>query len=136
MGVSWHLPGRIIYDCPQGVITPEIAKASSNAIIELLDSQPVPPSGGIHLILDMRQATEIPRNLSNASHALKYMRHPALGWTVMITESQIQRMFASVLAQVFRVRFKVVADMAEAVDFLTRYDPALAQGEQHIASSD
>lgn len=128
--VTWHTPGRILYDCPQGAITQEIAEASNDMILRLLNSQSNPPLGGIHLILDFQQATEIPRNLTNATQTLKYMRHPALGWTIMITENQIQRMFASVLAQIFRVRFKMVGSMEEALAFLYRQDPTL---EEYLA---
>ncbi len=123
--VTWHIEGRIIYDCPTGVVTIESAQTSSYAVHRLLDSQPDTPPNSIHLILDMRQVEEIPRNLSSATQTLNYMRHPALGWTIMITENQIQRLFSSVLAQMFRVRFKMVANLDEALLFLQRYDTTL-----------
>lgn len=123
--VTWHTEGRIIYDRPQGIITIEMAQAASDAVLALLNSQTSVPANSIHLIIDMRQVQDFPRNLSSATQTLQYMRHPALGWTLMITENQVQRIFASVLAQVFRVRFKMVATLEEAVSFLRRYDTTL-----------
>jgi hypothetical protein len=126
MSVAWYTDGRIIYDCPQGIITIETAQAASDAILALLDSQPDVSPNSIHLMIDMRQVEDFPRNLSSATQTLNYMRHPALGWTIMITANQVQRIFASVLAQVFRVRFKMVATLDEALSFLQRYDVTLA----------
>jgi hypothetical protein len=66
--------------------------------------------------------------IKNSTNILKYMRHPALGWVIIIGTNKAYRMIGAFTYGIFNVRYKgyELDQFDEALAFLKKMDLRLA----------
>jgi hypothetical protein len=81
----------------------------------------------IHLLMDLREMTSFPSNIPQVKSAAdQFLKHPNLGWTVMIGKNNpLAEFFSSVIFQMVRLKFRIVHSMEDAMDILRRVDQTL-----------
>src|SRR5262245_12774830 len=115
--VTWHTKGRVIYDRLWDAVTISNVKETSAIIARMLDERES-ATALVHLVVDMTDVTKLPRSLKDVGAGLSHMKHPALGWTVVVSTSTMSRFFTSTLAQMFRLRFRAFNTLDEGIAFL------------------
>lgn len=121
----WLIEGRVIYTRTVGEVTPEELSVIDQALIKHLSSGF--EGHLVHVVVDMRELTQFPRNLQQIKQRLTHLNHPALGWTIMVGAGTMITFVANVVTQIARARFRAFSSMAEGLDFLAQADASLSQ---------
>lgn len=119
---SWIEDKRIIYTELTGTLTSQEAQEMSDAHARFL-SEGIAP---VHLIVSVTKLDGIPTNLRQNASMGGYLRHPSLGWTILIGGNVLVNFILSVIGQVLKFRNSKRATLQEAVDFLKSQDITLA----------
>lgn len=115
---DWLQENRIIRTQLTGKLTEQEAKEMSDAHARFLDAGTAP----IHLVVDVTKLDAIPINLRQNTSMGEYLRHPSLGWTVLVGGSTLVNFMVSVLGQVFHMKQARRETLTDAVAFLTAQD--------------
>ncbi len=122
--VSWYIQGRVIYDEVWGAVTIDDVSGTSDALRVLLDEA----TGGeqrCHVIVDITRLSRLPLTLGQTNKAISHFKHPNLGWSLLVNRNKFALFLASVIAQMFRARFRAFATIEEALQFLIEQDASL-----------
>src|SRR5215207_7753219 len=115
---DWLQQNRIIRTQLVGKLTEQEAKDMSEAHAKFLDAGTAP----VHLIVDVTKLDAIPINLRQNTSMGEYLRHPSLGWTVLVGGSTLVNFMVSVLGQVFHMKQARRETVEEALTFLAMQD--------------
>jgi hypothetical protein len=119
--IGWFIEGRIAYVHMEGVSTPEEAHSFDQEIKKFLDSAQAPL---LHMIFDTGGVTHLP-NIKTLSR-FTWPRHPANGWVASFPKSnQFINLITSIVAQVFKARYRQFDSFEEALAFLQHVDSTL-----------
>ncbi|MEP7293153.1 MAG: hypothetical protein ABI835_15325 [Chloroflexota bacterium] len=118
---AWIEPNRIIRTELSGKLSDQEAKEMSDAHATFLDAGTAP----IHLIVDVTRLDAIPINLRQNTSMGEYLRHPSLGWTVLVGGSTLVNFMVSVLGQVFHMKQARRDSTPDALAFLAAQDETL-----------
>ena len=119
---TWIEEKRIIHTEMVGTLSSQEAQEMSDAHTKFL-SEGIAP---VHIIVDMIQLKEVPTNLHQNTSMAGYLRHPALGWTVLIGGNVLLNFMVSILGHVFKFRYVKRATMEEALAYLAEQDKTLS----------
>ena len=118
---NWLQENRIIRTQLTGKLTEQEAKDMSDAHAKFLDAGAAP----VHLIVDVTRLEAIPINLRQNTSMGEYLRHPSLGWTVLVGGSTLVNFMVSVLGQVFHMKQARRETLQEALAFLATQDETI-----------
>ena len=131
MGIQyaeWLIPNRLIYAyAEEGPVTlDEYQIHNSRLVAYLTAGTPL-----VHVILDSHPKHKAPvPNIRQIAVILSFLRHKSLGWSLVISPKQDPLNFGSaVLSQLFKVRYRRMADVAEAIAFLREVDETVHWGD-------
>ena len=120
--LDWYIPKRIIISRPIGEQTIETVEENNGNLLKLLDAGKAP----IHIILDARHITKVPTSLLKLSNATSFLKHPAIGWVVAITNDPLIKFIAGMLPQIGSLKHnRVMSEPANCLAFLKEQDQTL-----------
>jgi hypothetical protein len=121
--IKWLVKQRVIWGNTGANFQVEELFQLNELMLEYLAE--ATPGRLIHFIGDMRQVTVTPS--LRDQRQLTFPTHPQFGWTVMygLNTNPVAKMVMSIVTQLFRVRFREVADFEAALDFLQYVDITL-----------
>jgi hypothetical protein len=122
---QWLQENRIIRTQLVGKLSEQEAREMSEAHANFLDKGTAP----IHLVVDVTKLDSIPINLRQNTSMGEYLRHPSLGWTVLVGGSTLVNFMVSVLGQVFHMKQARRESVEEAITFLAMQDETVAAKE-------
>ena len=79
----------------------------------------------VHIVVDLTRMETIPTNLKQNMSMGDYLRHPNLGWTVLVGGNVLVNFMLSILSQVFQMKYTKRETVEEALAFLAEHDPTL-----------
>jgi hypothetical protein len=121
---SWLREDRIAYVELIGIYDERLVEEVNTYMCkELLEKGQAP----VHIILDASQLTGYPRNIRVLKKASETTAsHPDLGWLLLVGfDNPVVKFFSTVLVQMFKLRFKQVGTVEEAVTTIERVDLSL-----------
>ena len=86
----------------------------------------------VHLVVDVTGLTAVPTNLRQNTSMGGYLRHPALGWTVLVGGNVLVNFMVSVIGQVFKFRYSKRETLEEAIAYLTAQDQSLDGARERV----
>lgn len=119
---TWLVPSRISLGYFEGQITIQDiinSQEESSAMYAGHDGMT------IHAIMDMRDITKYPTNLSELIHNIMLYKNQQFGWVIIITNSTIIRFLGSAIVQLSKQRFRAFTDVSECLNFLHQMDATL-----------
>ncbi|HEX2619845.1 MAG TPA: hypothetical protein VHL11_06855 [Phototrophicaceae bacterium] len=120
--IEWLIENRVLYSRVWGEQTMEMVKLSNVQLKEMLDQGTAP----IHLIMDTREMTAMPRSLSQLQDSMQATKHPSLGWVVTVgTTNPITKYMGMMIAKLFRLRFRRVESFSDTLTFIQTIDPTV-----------
>src|SRR5262245_37910318 len=110
--IAWQQPNRIIKVVLNGDISVEELHRMSDDLVAHLE-QGQPP---VHLISDARKMGKFPVKLTSVKEASeRYLRHPNMGWAVVIGKSNpVLNFLAATVTHIIHVNYSMVATPEEA----------------------
>src|ERR1044071_673666 len=108
---SWLEDKRIIYTELIGTLTSQEAQEMSDTHAKFLSEGTAP----VHLIVDVTSLDGVPNNLRQNASMGGYLRHPSLGWTVLIGGSVLVNFMVSVIGQVFKFHYSKRENLEDAM---------------------
>ena len=127
---SWYIKDRVVLCRVDGNFTLDEIKQASDEIKSLLEQGRRP----VHVISDVRELKEYPIRLGDIKNSTEYLRHPAMGWQIVVShQNQLIRFLATVLGQAVHVNIRVVSTMEEATAVLERIDQGLGEMQSGTA---
>lgn len=120
--IMWVVPQRLIRLELTGDITIEESAEFDQMLIEHLDSGIAP----VHVILDFSSVASIPLNPKAIISAQQFMKHPNLGWGMIVGMSRIIRFLSAIIFQAVKVNFLLFESYEEAQAFLCKNDASIS----------
>jgi hypothetical protein len=127
---TWADEKRIIYTKLSGTLTSQEAQDMSDTHAKYLSEGTAP----VHLIVDVTGLSGVPTNLRQNTSMGGYLRHPALGWTVLIGGNVLVNFMVSVIGQVFKFRYSKRESFEDAIAYLISQDQTLAGARERVVA--
>lgn len=120
---TWIREGRIVVVDLIGIYDERLVEKVNAHMCQLIEKGQAP----VHIILDASRLTGYPRNIRVLKKASEpTANHPDLGWLLLVGfDNPVVKFFSTVLVQMFKLRFKQVGTVKEAVDTIERVDLSL-----------
>lgn len=131
--LKWYVENQVIYfKLPSTIDDTSMIDQMNLQLVELIDQGEEP----VHIIMDMTeyktQFTKL-NQLGNMDSMSQLLKHPKIGWSIIITDSSMLKFASSVITNLFKSQFKSCASIEEARAVLKRLDPRLANIEELIS---
>jgi hypothetical protein len=121
--VTWLIEGRVIETALSGTLTIEELQEYCTLLSQHLDTGVAPL---IHVICDATQLEKFPLSLDVMNNTFKdTMRHPRIGWSIVITSNRAISFFSSMIIQIAKARFRIFKTREEGLKFLSEMDSTL-----------
>ena len=121
--IKWLLPGRIVYIANRGTITVDELQNESRQLIEFLDEGEGPL---VHLLTDVTELGEFPISVGLLNRtSVEPLRHPRMGWLVVITNNRMLKYLGSMVTGLSSVRYRAFTSVDEGLAFLNEVDSTL-----------
>ena len=118
---SWLVKGRVVAMKSSGQLTAEDLKGEESIMTNYLEHATAPL---LHIVADQTGLEKFP-DLKLMSSS-KWPKDPRVGWFVMYgLNNKVLSFVASVGAQLFRMRIRMVNTRQDALEFLRRVDSTL-----------
>lgn len=119
--LDWHTPNIIIFAKMTGKYTEEEMFACNESI---RDNYLAVGEAPVHLIIDITEITEYPRNLGVIQKASNiFQNHPSMGWMLLVGFSNpLTRFITNINLQIFGMHFRFSGTMEEALTALSKID--------------
>jgi hypothetical protein len=122
--VEWLVEGRVILASVSGDADAEMGDRVTNALVEFLDHGKSPQ---VHLVFDASALEKyLVSFVDTAKLTNRYIRHPLLGWFILISTNKIINFLGAAVMSTMKVRFRVVGSREEAIAFLREMDSTVA----------
>lgn len=120
---TWLIKNRIIYAHGSGLVTNDDIQQHAQRVIALLDEGIAP----VHIVLDSAPDFQIQRaDLRSGVANLRFLRHPALGWSVQVlVRNRALGFISTLIARFTRVSYKTMQTREDAFAFLKRVDTSI-----------
>jgi len=125
---SWADDKRIIYTKLSGILTSKEAQEMSDTHAKFLSEGTAP----VHLVVDVTGLTAVPTNLRQNTSMGGYLRHPSLGWTVLVGGNVLVNFMVSVIGQVFKFRYSKRETLEDAIAYLVAQDQTLEGARERV----
>lgn len=124
VSVSWYLEDRVIREVFTGDITLKDIEAASTQTAAMLDST---DTSLVHLLQDYSGVSSFPRSVNDMNRMVEPLyTHDRLGRVMAYGLSDSAMQFtATMLGQLFQIRYRVMDTEADALDWLQEMDSTL-----------
>ena len=131
--IKWYVENIVVYfKLPPTIDDTEMIDQLNYQLVEMIDQGEKP----VHIIMDMSeyktQFTKL-NQLGNMDSMSKLLKHPSIGWSIIITDSSMLKFASSVITNLFKSQFKSCASIEEAQGILKRLDARLENIEELIS---
>jgi hypothetical protein len=119
--LSWYKPNLVMHV----KITGKFSEEEMFEYPEKIRDEYLPAGKApVHLIIDIFDIEEYPRNISIIQKAVSiFQQHPSMGWVVLVGfNNPLTRFIANINLQIFGLSFRFAATMEEAIESLTKVD--------------
>lgn len=121
--VKWYVEGRVATVFNWGELTLDDIKATNAQLLEMVRVGTAP----VHLLVDTRVVEKLPRSFVPMLREIEVFRHePNMGWSIMVTESQLLHFFGMLSANLVKSTYRAVRTYQEVNELLRQVDPALS----------
>ncbi len=110
----WHERDKTFLFVYSGQVTADELTTPIETVIRYLDAA----ADYVHVIVDWRQATDNPYFADFIFTGLKLLRHPRIGWLVIVGESRTVKLWVDLFGAVENFRYKIFRTFEEATEFL------------------
>lgn len=120
---QWLVNKRVIFAYAYGSLSNDEMMEHNDRMIALLDeSKPL-----VHALLMTHPNTVLPKpSLASGVRILSFVRHPNLGWNVVVHNPHtIMAKLSVILAKITRARYRQFDNVGEAIKFLKDIDPSV-----------
>jgi phosphatidate phosphatase APP1 len=118
---AWQIEKRVMLVRIENDLTTEVVEGLSRNLTPMLDVGIAP----VHYISDVTHATNININAFKIPAALDFLKHPNMGWSVMVGGSQVLNVVANIVGSITGAKFKTAESVEEAIQILQNIDPTL-----------
>jgi hypothetical protein len=130
--VRWLVEGKAVLFQLEGAYDFDVMRQAMIA----LDDELANADSQVYLVIDAERLADFARNFRELLDEMRARQHyDRFVWSLLITSNPIVRFFGSIASNLFRVKFRSVASLDEAVEVLARIDPALSTLYQHDHST-
>ncbi len=121
--VEWLVENRVILIQIAGEYDLQTMQQGIQKVKKYVDEGTAP----VHVVWDMAGITKMPRDIREPLGELEILRyHPNGGWIVMISSNVMVRFVGQIATRFLGANFRSVVSYDEAVETISRVDPALA----------
>lgn len=120
--VRWHTEKRILLVREYGVMTAEELRRMHEDVNRYVELGQPP----VHIISDQRSLESFPQDLSTMRQLSEMRSQPNVGWRVNIVTGATGRLLTTTLTQLSARYLKAAHSVDEALGFIARVDPTLA----------
>jgi|1185.fasta_scaffold1301717_1 hypothetical protein len=117
----WFIENRVVYTEVVGKLSSQEALEMSDAHAKYLDAGTKP----VHILANARQLESAPINMRQNMQMGQYLRHPSLGWLVVVNSPRFVTFVISMLGQVLHMRYATRNSFDEGMAFLASQDSSL-----------
>jgi hypothetical protein len=110
----WYEKDKTFLFTYSGQVTADELTRPIETIIRHLDVS----ADYIHVIVDWRHATDQPYFADFIFTGLKLLRHPRIGWLVIVGESRAVKLWVELFETVENFRYRIFPTFEEATQFL------------------
>lgn len=120
--IKWHTEDSIILVQLEGDL--EISEFSSfdRQIVAHIDKSSRPL---VHVWVNLLGVTKFPNSVMQVQQSLTHLKHPKVGWSILITENRMIRFVGYMITQITKARFRAFVNPTEALEFLKTVDSTL-----------
>ena len=118
--LGWYQANRVVFANVCEVTLQEV-RCLNEAIAWHLDSGSKPT----HLIIDLSEMRRHPTNVIHLKQTLTFMKHPHLGYMVVVGATALASTLTTILMRLFGVKYRMFQNMNEALTFLRQYDRSM-----------
>lgn len=125
--LNWFVPYRLIHVQYEGAFASHHLQAIRAQLRQAFTE--LESAGAFrkcHVIVDVRQTTDIPISAHDALANNFLTAHPLAGWVCFVCDNPIQSMVATMIGQAARVNSKIFDTTPAAIQFLMARDEVLA----------
>jgi hypothetical protein len=120
---EWLVDGKVLYNRITNPYTDDEVARSSDAAVELLSSAPTPA----YFIVNTLGLTSFPHNIVRATSSVqKFMTHPNMHQLLVISDNSAVRFVSLLATQIQRNKLILYGSIDEALAYITRQAPDLA----------
>ena len=121
---KWLIENRILYNEYNGSISKEDITEMVSSDVEYLDKS---DALLVHCLVNIRALTSIPTNIKCLSESTQaILGHPQIGWVIAYgNQIPAGAFITTIVAQLFKTRFRLLNSHNEALDFLKTVDVTL-----------
>jgi hypothetical protein len=121
---TFHQPGEgIIYAQGKGYIPTDDFRAWNDDMLAALANE---TRDEVHIIYDARYQQGIELTLSSAVEVFTFFKHQNIQWVLLVaSEKEVETQMAGLIAQLFRLNYRVLRTPEQARDFLMDIDDTL-----------
>lgn len=119
----WLVDKRVLAQRFYGEVTVEEIH-EANALAQTMIAEGVPL---VHTIVDIRDVTRFPTNLSQLAKAVKFSNPELAGWNTIISTNVMTRFLGSAVTQLLGTRLRMFHDEDSVIDFLREQDESLPE---------
>jgi hypothetical protein len=120
--ITWLVESRIVYAKMYGTVTREETMQFRDDITRAINSG----TPDVHVVTHAAENVKNTMSLSDLISLFKQStRNPKQGWSIYVSPNQINRFFATVVAQMTKTRTREFAALEDAIAFLKASDHTL-----------
>lgn len=119
--VRWLQQDRVLVVHFVGDLPLEDLRILSAELVACLEAGIAP----IHMIGDFTEIGLFPMNVRGLRDAVPHLRHPKLGWSIVVGGPALARTFAEIAVKLFAAPYRLFRTMDEALEFLAAQDETL-----------
>jgi hypothetical protein len=114
VALNWQEPDKIFRFTYSGRVEPKELTEPIEVILSHLNKAQHP----IHVIVDWRNATDLPFFADFVFTGKKLIQHKNMGWLIVVGRSKIVELWLKLFEGIANIRYKVFDTPEEAVEFL------------------
>lgn len=118
---KWQIENRVMLVQIEGELTTETVAGINIDLKPMLEIGIAP----VHYISDVTNTENININAFKIPSALEFLKHPNMGWSVMVGGSQVLNVIANIVGNITGAKFKTAESIEEALQILQSVDPTL-----------
>lgn len=119
--INWLQDRRVIHMRVMDELTIDDMRRFSHELVACLNQGQAP----VHIIGDITGLRKFPSNITAMKNAVPHIRHPNLGWNIVVGGPYLLETIAQIIARVAGVHYHVARSPEQALEFLYAQDETL-----------
>lgn len=120
---TWIVPKRLFVYYNYGITTRDELENGMVLIQQYLNEGEAP----IHVIIDMRQSVEVPKEIAYLRKLINVYKHAQMGWVITLSQNSLVNFINNILSNFIHIHYESCKTEQEAYAFLEKVEPSLAK---------